>query len=236
VEADEVVFSSYRFSSTKKNEGRNLRSLATNTAASCPDYSGPFCPEYPGAGHPSVQELPSGHAFELRDEHQAEAQVVVTVGGRVAVAVRRTAVQRFVVPRAATYHTVRTLRLMTSRQGFAAPPVLFQQCRNVITTFFRDDISCPLFSGKANLKKKFDPAKRGILSPWRSLFSFRSPSVAPAPSLLTSLQQFATFFCSKAWHGKACPLTEGRTPGGSPGRGYGRRASCRRGPPNGSTA
>jgi hypothetical protein len=82
-------------------------------------------PEYSGTGHPSVQELPSGHAFELRDEHRAEAHIVVTVGGRVMVAVSRAAVSRFVVPRAATNHTVRTLRWITSRQVLADSPVLF---------------------------------------------------------------------------------------------------------------
>ena len=46
--------------------------------------------------------------LELRDEYQAEADVVVAVGGVVAVAIRRTAVLRVVVPATAAQHPVRT--------------------------------------------------------------------------------------------------------------------------------
>ena len=68
-----------------------------------------FAPNPRGQGHPSVQQQPSGFTYELRDEDQAEAYVVVAVVGVVVVAVRRPAVLRVVVPTPAAYHTVRTL-------------------------------------------------------------------------------------------------------------------------------
>ncbi len=51
----------------------------------------------------------SDFTYELRDEYQAEAYVVVPVVRIVVVAVRRPAVLRIVVPRPATDHTFRTL-------------------------------------------------------------------------------------------------------------------------------
>jgi len=60
-------------------------------------------------GHPSVQWQPSGFTYELRDEHQAEACVVVAVVGVVPVAVRHPAVLRVVVPTPAANNTVRAL-------------------------------------------------------------------------------------------------------------------------------
>ena len=62
-----------------------------------------------GQGHPSVQRQSSDVTFELRDEHQAEAIVVVAVVGVVVVAVSRPAVLRVVVPTPAANNTVRTL-------------------------------------------------------------------------------------------------------------------------------
>ena len=56
--------------------------------------------------------IPS-QSYKLRDEGEAEAQVVVAVVGRVVVAVRHAAVPRVVVPAAAAVHAVVTLRLST---------------------------------------------------------------------------------------------------------------------------
>ena len=51
--------------------------------------------------------LPSGHSFDLGDEREAEAQVIVPVVGVVVVAVRHPAVVGVVVPGAAAVHAVR---------------------------------------------------------------------------------------------------------------------------------
>ncbi len=59
-------------------------------------------------GHQSVQRQSSDHVYELRDEHEAEANIVVAVVRRVVVAIRRATVLRIVVPAAATQNTVRT--------------------------------------------------------------------------------------------------------------------------------
>ena len=59
-------------------------------------------------GHQSVQRQSSDFAFELRDEHQAEANIVVPVVGGVAVAIRRPTVLGVVVPATATKHAGRT--------------------------------------------------------------------------------------------------------------------------------
>ncbi len=70
---------------------------------------GALCPETrPGRGHQSVQRQSSDFAFELRDEDQAEANVVVPVVGGVPVAMRRPTVPGSVVPAPATNYTVRT--------------------------------------------------------------------------------------------------------------------------------
>jgi len=50
----------------------------------------------------------SGGSFELRDDHKAEAVVVVAVIGRVVVAVSHPAVLRIVVPTTAAQNEVRT--------------------------------------------------------------------------------------------------------------------------------
>jgi len=61
-----------------------------------------------GQGHQSVQRQSSDFTFELRDEYQAEANVVVTVVGGVVVAISRPTVPRIVVPAPSTNYTVRT--------------------------------------------------------------------------------------------------------------------------------
>ena len=63
----------------------------------------------PGAGSSVCSKALIRFASELRDEHQAEANIVVAVVGRVVVAVSRPAVLRIVVPTATTKNTVRTL-------------------------------------------------------------------------------------------------------------------------------
>ena len=70
---------------------------------------GTLCPETrQGQGHQSVQRQSSDFAFELRDEHQAEANIVVPVVGGVVVAIGRPTVLGSVVPAPATNYTVRT--------------------------------------------------------------------------------------------------------------------------------
>jgi len=59
-------------------------------------------------GQQSVQRQSSDFTHELRDENQAEANVVVAVAGVVPVAIRRPAILRVVVPATAAQHTVRT--------------------------------------------------------------------------------------------------------------------------------
>ena len=70
---------------------------------------GALCPDaIQGRGHQSVQRQSSDFAFELRDEDQAEANVVVPVVGGVVVAISRPTVLGSVVPAPATKYTVRT--------------------------------------------------------------------------------------------------------------------------------
>ena len=70
---------------------------------------GALCPETrQGLGHQSVQRQSSDFAFELRDEHRAEANIAAPVVGGVVVAIRRPTVLGSVVPAPATKHTVRT--------------------------------------------------------------------------------------------------------------------------------
>jgi hypothetical protein len=59
-------------------------------------------------GQQSVQRQSSDFTHELRDEHKAEANVVVAVTGGVVVTIRRTAILRIVIPATAAQHTVRT--------------------------------------------------------------------------------------------------------------------------------
>ena len=59
-------------------------------------------------GHQSVQRQSSDLTLELRDEHEAEADIVVTVIRAIVVAVSGTAVLRIVVPAPTAQHTVRT--------------------------------------------------------------------------------------------------------------------------------
>ena len=60
-------------------------------------------------GHQSVQRQSSDITYELRDENQTEANIVVAVVRIVPVAVRTTTVPGVVVPAASTQNTVRTL-------------------------------------------------------------------------------------------------------------------------------
>ena len=70
---------------------------------------GAFCPEpVQGRGHQSVQRQSSDFAFELRNENQAEAHIVVPVVGLVVVPMSRPTVLGRVVPAPATNYTVRT--------------------------------------------------------------------------------------------------------------------------------
>ena len=70
---------------------------------------GALCPETrQGRGHQSVQRQSSDFAFELRDEDQAKANIVVPVVGGVVVAISRPTVLGVVVPAPATNYTVRT--------------------------------------------------------------------------------------------------------------------------------
>jgi len=71
--------------------------------------SGHVCPEKrQGQEHQSVHKQPSSFPFELRDEHQAEANVAVAVVGGVVVTISRPTIPRIVVPATTTKHTART--------------------------------------------------------------------------------------------------------------------------------
>jgi hypothetical protein len=61
-----------------------------------------------GQGHQSVQRQSSDFTFELRDENQAEANVVATVVGGVVVPISRPTILCIVVPATTTNDTVRT--------------------------------------------------------------------------------------------------------------------------------
>jgi hypothetical protein len=56
----------------------------------------------------SVQRQSSNFTYELRDEHKAEANVVVAVIRAVVVAISRTTILPIVVPATTAQHTVRT--------------------------------------------------------------------------------------------------------------------------------
>ncbi len=71
-------------------------------------FHGTICRFLRRAGQQSVQRQSSDLTYELRDENQAEANVVVAVVRIVVVAIRTTAILRVVVPATAAYHTVRT--------------------------------------------------------------------------------------------------------------------------------
>ena len=60
-------------------------------------------------GHQSVQRQSSDFTYELRDENQAEANIVVTIVRVVVVAICATAIPGVVVPATTTYNSVRTL-------------------------------------------------------------------------------------------------------------------------------
>ena len=68
-----------------------------------------LCPEhFTGTGPSICSEAVIRLYFELRDEGEAEASVVVAVVGGVVVAISRPTVPRIVVPATTTKHTVRT--------------------------------------------------------------------------------------------------------------------------------
>ena len=79
----------------------------------------------------SVQRQPSGFTYELRDENQAEANVVVAVVRCVPVAVRHPAVDRVVVPATAANNAVRTLDV---RPCFQIPIEACTFCLNVFAS------------------------------------------------------------------------------------------------------
>ena len=83
-------------------------------------------------GHASVQQQPSGLTYELRDEDQAEANVVVAVVGVVPVAVRHPAILRVVVPGPAADNAVRTLDACPF--SFQMPIVACTFCRNAFAS------------------------------------------------------------------------------------------------------
>ena len=66
----------------------------------------------------SVQWQSSDSAHELREENHAEPDIVVTVVGVIAVAVRATTPPGIVVPGTATNHAVRTLDRYPSFSSF----------------------------------------------------------------------------------------------------------------------
>ena len=59
-----------------------------------------------GTGQPSVQRQSSDFAFELEGRDQTKTQIVVTIRGRVVVAIRNAAILRVVVPTTAAIHAV----------------------------------------------------------------------------------------------------------------------------------
>ena len=59
-------------------------------------------------GQQSVQRQSSNFTYELRDEHKAEANIVVAAIRDVVVAISRTTILPIVVPATTAQHTVRT--------------------------------------------------------------------------------------------------------------------------------
>ncbi len=70
-------------------------------------FSTAICRCLQRTGQQSVQRQSSDFTYELRDEDQAEAYIVVAVVRAVAVTISRTAVLPIVVPATAAQHTVR---------------------------------------------------------------------------------------------------------------------------------
>ena len=71
-------------------------------------FFGIFIAFFKRMGQQSVQRQSSDFTYELRDEHKAEAIVVVAVSRAVVVAISTTAVLRIVVPATTVQHTIRT--------------------------------------------------------------------------------------------------------------------------------
>ena len=82
-----------------------IRLSSTNNSRSLMD----FLPCHAqGQGQQSVQGQLSGFTLELRDEHQAEANIAVAVARGIVVAISRPAVLGVVVPAPAAKNAVRT--------------------------------------------------------------------------------------------------------------------------------
>ena len=60
-------------------------------------------------GQQSVQRQSSDFTYELRDEHKAEANIVVAIVRIVPVTIRGTTILSIIVPATAAYNTVQTL-------------------------------------------------------------------------------------------------------------------------------
>ena len=71
-------------------------------------FFGTICRFLQRTGQQSVQRQSSNFTYELRDEHNAEANVVVAVIRDVVVAISRTTILPIVVPATTAEHTVRT--------------------------------------------------------------------------------------------------------------------------------
>ena len=71
-------------------------------------FFGTICRFLQRTGQQSVQRQSSNFTYELRDEHKAEANVVVAVIRAVVVAISRTTILPIVVPATTAQHTVRT--------------------------------------------------------------------------------------------------------------------------------
>ena len=92
---------------TKKECAEHSRQKSicpTNTV----HFSELFIAFFKRMGQQSVQRQSSDFTYELRDEHKAEAIVVVAVSRAVVVAISTTAVLRIVVPATTVQHTIRT--------------------------------------------------------------------------------------------------------------------------------
>ncbi len=83
------------------------RAFVVTHPASTRRHFNPYSPGS-GQGHPSIQSQSSYFTVELRDEHQAEANVAAAVGGAVEVAKSRPAALRTDVPATAADNTGRT--------------------------------------------------------------------------------------------------------------------------------
>ena len=77
-----------------------------------------------------IIESVSADHLELRDNHQAHAEVVVAVAGGVVVAIRHSAVPRIVVPATTTVHAVRAALFKKFRLHFTFSIIVFLNTRH----------------------------------------------------------------------------------------------------------